>query len=400
MKVSRRSLLSAGALLSATPLTALAANVTSDQTTRLQAAIDLAATGSGVLSLPAGRYQVSGLQINAPLQIVGVPGQTILIAEDRATILTIEDTRQVDISGLTFEGGDNGLVLSKSGGRIFNNEFRLQAKTALHARDSKGLEISRNHVHDIGNNGIQVWTSTRAEDGTQVTNNRVERVAATDGGSGQNGNGINVYRAGNVLVSNNRISDCAYSAIRNNSGSNCQILGNSISRTDEVAIYVEFSFEGAVVSNNMIAGVAFGISITNFNEGGRLAVCSGNVVRNITGGQTQGVTTGGGIYAEADTLISNNVVENARDFGIGMGWGPYCRNLSAQGNLIKDCATGIVVSVSGGAGQSHIAGNVISGARKASITGMDHLEPVTGDLGAAGAKIPDVVLLKDNVVRA
>ena len=298
MNFSRRSLLSAVTALTTAPVLA---STKPDRTQELQAAIDKAANRDGVLRLPAGKYQVSGLRITSPLQLEGVSGHTILVAAPGATTLTVQDTKRVDISGITFEGGDNGLMLVNSSGRICGNEFRAQEKTALHALNSKGLEISGNQVHDIGNNGIQVWTSDKAEDGTLVTNNRVDRIAAKDGGSGQNGNGINVYKAGNVVVSNNRVTDCAYSAIRNNSGSNCQITGNSISRTLEVAIYVEFAFEGAVVSNNMIDDVAFGISITNFNEGGRLAICSNNLVRNVHGGMAQGVTLGGGIYAEVYT---------------------------------------------------------------------------------------------------
>jgi uncharacterized secreted repeat protein (TIGR03808 family) len=399
MNFSRRSLLSAGTGLTLTPVAAIAGNGKSDQTAELQAAMDHAAARDGVLRLPAGKFLVSGLRLAASLQIEGVAGRTVLAAMPGSTILTVEEAAHVSIGGVTFEGGDNGLVLNNSGGRICGNEFRLQEKTALHAVDSKGLEISGNHVHDIGNNGIQVWTTEKTEDGTLVINNRVERIAANEGGSGQNGNGINIFKAGHVVVSNNRVTDCAYSAIRNNSGANCQILGNAISRCLEVAIYVEFAFEGAVVCNNMIDDVAFGISITNFNEGGRLAVCSSNILRNVHGGKTGGVTLGGGIAAEADALISNNVIEDAKDFGICMGWGPYARNLSAQGNLIRNCGTGIMASVTDGAGQSYVAHNIISGAKLAAIMGMDHLEAKTDDLGKTGATVPDIILLKDNIIR-
>jgi hypothetical protein len=319
MNFSRRSLLSAGAILAATPVAAEIMSNGVDQTLELQAAIDHAAGNGGILRLAAGKFHVSGLHAKSSLQIEGVAGHTRLVSTGKEAILTFEDAEHVNITGITFEGGANGLVLRNCGGRICGNEFFSQEKTALFALDSRGLEISGNHVHDIGNNGIQVWTSDKREDGTLVANNRVERIAANDGGSGQNGNGINIYRAAQVLVSNNRIADCFFSAIRNNSGSNCQIMGNNISRTGEVAIYVEFAFEGAVVSNNMIDDVGFGISITNFNDGGRLAVCSNNLVRNANGGNTEGVNTGGGIYAEADTLVSSNVVENARDVGIALG---------------------------------------------------------------------------------
>jgi hypothetical protein len=57
------------------------------------------------------------------------------------------------------------------------------------------------------------------------------------------------------------------------------------------------------------------------------------------------------------------------------------------------------VSVTKGAGQSYIANNVITGAGTAAILGMDHLIAMTDDLGKADAKIPDLIQLKDNIVR-
>ena len=99
--------------------------------------------------------------------------------------------------------------LLQSSGRIANCTFGNIATVALLSEDADGLEISSNHVHDCGDNGIQVWRSQKGEDGTIVSGNRIERIAARSGGSGQYGNGINVFRAGSVLVTQNRISDCA-----------------------------------------------------------------------------------------------------------------------------------------------------------------------------------------------
>jgi len=92
---------------------------------------------------------------------------------------------------------------------------------------------------------------------------------------------VNVFRAGSVLVSSNRIADCAFLAIRSNAGSNCQMVGNSCARLGEVGLYAEFAFEGAVIANNLVDKGATGISVTNFNEGGRLAVVQGNLIRNL-----------------------------------------------------------------------------------------------------------------------
>ena len=90
-----------------------------------------------------------------------------------------------------------------------------------------------------------------------------------------------MFRAGNVLVSGNRITDCAYSAIRGNAASNIQMIANSCARIGEVALYAEFGFEGALIANNLVDGAASGIAVTNFNEGGRLAVVQGNIIRNL-----------------------------------------------------------------------------------------------------------------------
>lgn len=413
MNFARRSLLAGLSLLAARPALAKA-----NQIIDLQAEIEKAIQGTGVVRLPAGSLAVSNLAITDPVRLEGIPGNTRLVASGEDSLLLIENATDVWLSGVIFEGGEvearniaglviencgftnskaNGLRLEGCSGRVSGNEFSGIAQTALFARDSKGLEISANHVRDIGNNGIQVWTSEQREDGTMICNNRVERISAKDGGTGENGNGINIYRAANVIVSGNRISDCAFSAIRNNSGSNCQITGNSISRTGEVAVYCEFAFEGAVLSNNLIEDVAFGISITNFNEGGRLAVVANNLVRKVKGGGILPQTSAVGIAAEADAQVIGNVIEDAAEAGINLGWGQYCRSLAASGNFIRNCGRGIAFSASEGAGPVMITGNRIAGCTTA-IQGMNFNEAVTGDLGLADAKVPAQIMISGNLV--
>ena len=77
-----------------------------------------------------------------------------------------------------------------------------------------------------------------------MIDNRIEDIAAKRGGSGQNGNAINVFRADNVTVRGNRIRNAAFTAVRGNAASNLQVTGNTISDVGEVAIYAEFGFEG------------------------------------------------------------------------------------------------------------------------------------------------------------
>ena len=434
MDVTRRSLLAAAAmpglagLVNAAEL-GVVAGADHDQSKVLQAAIAAAEAQGAELFLAAGRYRASGLRSTKPLRFSGVPGATQI--RGSGDVLAVKAAKHVTLSGLNFSATDgtaaaqgkalvsaskaenltirdcqiigesaaSGLVLKGCSGRITDNHVSYFGATGILALDSIGLEISGNTVSDIGNNGIQVWRSAVGEDGTIVTGNRVSRIGAKDGGSGQNGNGINVYRAGHVLISANRVTDCAYSAIRNNSGANCQIINNSISRTDEVAIYVEFAFEGALICGNLIEDVGFGISITNLDQGGRLAVCANNLVRRAKGGKTAGVTSGGGIYAEADTVVNGNVVEDARDVGIALGWGQYCRNLSATANLVRNCGKGITVSIAEGAEPVLIANNTIVGSKLAAVMAMRHLEEASGDLGVAGAEIPAQIMLTGNLIR-
>ncbi len=221
-----------------------------------------------------------------------------------------------------------------------------------------------------------------------VTENRIERIAARSGGTGQYGNGINAFRADNVIIANNSIADCAFSAIRANGSSNIQILGNGAVRSGETAIYAEFSFEGAVISANVIDGAANGISIVNFNEGGRLASCTGNIVRNLS---NKGPYTpdppgfGIGIAVEADCAVTGNVIENAPLFGMTIGWGEFMRNVIATGNVIRQADIGIGISVVQGTGSAIVTDNLIDGATKGAIVGFEWTKPVTGDLARESA---------------
>jgi uncharacterized secreted repeat protein (TIGR03808 family) len=439
MDRSRRYLLAAGPGLAAGLAFGAIANAKDlgvdpnserDQSKNLQAAIDKAITQGGSLFLPAGRYLASGLRLEQPLHLSGVPGATILVAAKPGPILELSNAPQVTLSGLGFDGagldgdgtarsallaaaGCQGLVISscsfstskasgvtllECAGRVIDSRFGDFGKAGLFALDSKGLEIAGNHFHDIGNNAVQVWTSDRREDGTLIIGNRIERVAANDGGDGQNGNGINIFRGGGVTVANNRITDCAFSAVRDNSGDNITIVNNNCARITETAIFVEFAFSGAVVTGNMLESVSAGISITNYNEGGRLAVCANNVVRDVKGGGPNPNGRAVGIGVEADTIVNGNVIENSAEIGLAIGWGHYLRNVNAGGNIIRNCPIGLAVSAVPGAQSALIANNLISGSTQGAILGMNHADPATGDLALRPDEAPSHLILRNNLI--
>jgi uncharacterized secreted repeat protein (TIGR03808 family) len=294
-------------------------------------------------------------------------------------------------------------VLEAIAGEVTGSTVVQAAEAGIFARDSRGLVIARNVIRDIGNNGIQVWRSQVGDDGTLVCDNRIEGVRSARGGSGQYGNGIGVFRAGNVVVKGNRIRDCAFSAVRGNAASNLQVIGNNCTQLGEVALYAEFGFEGAVIANNVVDGAAIGVSITNFNEGGRLAVVQGNVIRNLLPQRPPGTDpddgAGIGISIEADTAVNGNVIENAPSAGIAVGFGPYLRDVTVTGNVVRRARTGIIVSVVPGAGAAVIADNLIAETKLGAIVGMEWRKAVTGDLAVSGAARYAHLTISGNRVR-
>lgn len=383
-----------------------------DQTAVLQESIDTAASRGEILHFPAGLYVFKWLTLPENSNLTGVPGQTILRVTGRRFGLMARRVKNIHLSGLTIEGIDmkphgepliaasdvedfhvslcrirksvaNGMSLSNCSGRITDTEIVKAARTGLFCLDSKGLEITHNHVHDCANNGIQVWTSEPAEDGTIVSNNRIQDIRAIEGGSGQNGNGINIFRAGSVQVTGNRITDCEYSAVRGNAASNMQVLGNSCARLGEVAIYAEFGFEGALIANNLVDKAASGISITNYNEGGRMAVAQGNLIRNLF---LRNNKRGVGIAVEADAVVTGNMIEGAPGGGIMIGWGKYLRDVNATGNLVRDARIGIGISIDNEAGYAYVTNNMISGTKEGGIRAMDHEKLLGPDLARTSSE--------------
>ena len=79
-------------------------------------------------------------------------------------------------------------------------------------------------------------------------------------------------------------------------------------------------------------------------------------------------------------MVSGNVVENAPHTGIAAGWGQYMRDVAITANLVRDADFGVAVSVVPGAGTAVISDNLISGARRGAIVGMEWNKPVSGDL--------------------
>jgi uncharacterized secreted repeat protein (TIGR03808 family) len=312
----------------------------------------------------------------------------------------MEGVPQAEISNvLAMDAFAAAFHLEGSGGRIAQCRVS-RANVAIFARDSTGLAIVANEIDECANNGIQVWRSQKGFDGTQVLANRISRIRSDRGGSGEYGNGVNIFRAGGVVVADNVIRACTFSAVRNNAGDMVQIIANNCAELGEVGLFTEFGFEGCVIADNIVDGAANGIVSTNFNEAGRMSVISGNIVRKLfrrpdpLSGE---ILYGIGIVAEADAAVTGNVVEDAPFAGIAIGYGPYLRDVSATGNVLRDCGIGFVVSVAEGTGRALIANNLISGARDGAVVGYRWQERATGDLAAEGEPAHPRIMLAGNL---
>jgi len=400
-----------------------------EQTGKLQAAIDRCAERGVALALEPGTYRTSTLTLRDGSQLIGAPSATRLLLARPGRLIRTDSGRHVRLEGLIFDGGRqagarmqhsglvmltdvervavrdvaigrtfaHGLSLVRCGGDVRDTAVTDIGEAGIFALDGKALRIERNAVDGCANNGILVWQSAIRNDGAVVAGNRISRIRAAGGGTGQNGNGVNVFRAGTVTVRDNLITDCAYSAVRGNSASNIMIRGNQASRIGEVALYAEFSFQGAVIAANIVDTAATGVSVTNFSQGGRLAVIHGNLIRNLFRRETEPVDKrGNGIAVEADAAVSGNVVESAPTAGISIGWYRHMRDVAVTGNVIRDSRLGIGVTGDPAAGRALIANNVISGSRSGAIRRLDgdaavgpelHGQGVTGRLMITGNQV-------------
>ncbi|MDG3574926.1 TIGR03808 family TAT-translocated repetitive protein [Rhizobium sp. YJ-22] len=390
-----------------------------DQSRRFARMLKQAAGANRPLFLPPGNYRISNIDLPDNARIIGVPGASRIVYTGNGHLFAANGAAHVSLTGIVIDGanrwlgdyagalvhlrsvGDvviedceiagsrkNAVLLERCGGRIGRSRLTGAGDAAIHAIESSGLSITGNTVADCGNGGILVHRWTKGEDNTMVSGNRISHIAAKNGGTGQNGNGINIFRADGVMVCGNHVSDCAFSAIRSNAGSNVQIVQNQCLRSGETAIYSEFGFEGAIVSANMIDDAANGILIVNFNEGGRLASVAGNVIRNLktTGPYAHdGAGFGFGIAVEADTSVTGNVIENAPKWGMSLGWGPYLRNIVATGNIVRQAPVGIAVSVVEGAGTALISDNILQETPDGGVVGFRWNDRATDELALSGA---------------
>ena len=349
----------------------------------------------------------SGTGGGNPLVICGVPGATIIqLSGADANLLAINDVNNVVINDIAFDGGYQSItdpsnaasLVNVSGAAVRNlvlNRCSVYNSTkcgiSFHS-DASGVvsnstifgcdigifsidasvKVDSNVVAYCTNNGIAVWTSAQAGNFSTISNNTVRSIDAQAGGTGQNGNGISVYRAGGVKILNNTVSECHYSAIRLNGASDGQVIGNYCWGIRETAIYFEapgsdVNLTGGICSNNIINGAGTGIAVVNsglYDDGiSRKVTVSNNQISTVTANYlpVEGYNTlAAAIVVEGSCNVVGNNIENAENYGIILGTNEGTTDLLASGNYIHSCPLGIGYSVDPAAVRILIDGNLIS----------------------------------------
>jgi uncharacterized secreted repeat protein (TIGR03808 family) len=261
--------------------------------------------------------------------------------------------------------------LKDNAGIIIDNEIFACFNSGLNAGRSPGLLVKNNVIRSIEGNGIDVsnWdfvSRTGPDDtslfysqfsGIQIEDNLITDIDVIDPSStGQEGNGISCWLANNVVVSNNIVRYCKFSAARFNSCTAIQVTCNNCYALGETALYCEEP-DGSYVpashpvqsifANNGVNQCRNGITVTNFvhnNAGCRLSTVANNIVRNCHGPEGNGH----GISVNGDTTVTGNIVECCDAEGIALGVNDNTRDLIVTGNLVRNCLWGIAAATDGG----------------------------------------------------
>ncbi len=205
-------------------------NAERDQSAALQRAIDELAPAGQPIVIPAGMYRVAKLQLPSSAAVIGVPGLSILLAPKGTSVFECRDAADVSLRGVAFIG------------------------TGLVAKECRKLTIADCQVISSGGDGLVCSGS-----GLLVTGNRVSACARSA-----------IWVEGDGLVTNNLIGGGGQFGLRLGSAwrlGTMSVVNNYIDGP-EVGIGVSSSEIGyAFIAMNMIAGAKNGgIRALNGNE--------------------------------------------------------------------------------------------------------------------------------------
>lgn len=393
--------------------------------TNLQSVFDYARIQGRPLFFQPGLYDSGATTVltsnggGKPLQVRAVPGSVTFRFTGTGTFLTITGQTQVHFEGIIFYGDNRALadfvpgrpafiavsgtakdisfekcqvaytpgigIYVSSGADALIRDTNLSNHSIGIWSENARISVLDSSISVMSNNGIAIWQDTITGDSSTISGNIINGIETAAGGTGQNGNGVSVFRAVGVTIANNKIFNTKFSAVRCNGGGLFNISNNNIFGTREVAIFVEapgagIDLTGSIVSNNSMDTVGSGINVANsgqFSDGvSRSVIVEGNRISNALNnsipdaGYYPPTTGGSGISVEQDCVVSGNLIDGAALAGIQAGINTAARDLVVTGNLVRNTSIGIGVSNDAvtGAGRSIVvSGNIVRNASSGGI---------------------------------
>lgn len=390
-----------------------------------------AARRGAAVSLPAGEITLMGLDLPDGAILTGVPGRTVLKLSGVGPLLSANMARRIRLENIVFDGGAGftpkekglldfsdvvdlsihgcairhssarGLNLTRCGGVVAQNDISDVVDVGLHSLDGLGVDMDNNHVRRCGDNGVLIYaTAPGRYDGSRVRNNLIEDVDNRSGGNGPYGNGVFIWGAGVVRVEKNRIQRCVYTAVRNNSAHNVEVIGNDCRTFGEKAMYAEFGAKNSTFRDNHIEDAGAGIAVANADRGTDGAIVSGNTIVNMRKGvkdpefgpEMLWLT---GILAEKNVDVTGNKIVGPGWIGVALGG--WRENLRAEANEISGVDYGVVLATGEGAGDALVVRNRIS-AKKGAVIASAGMNFLPGDLTKSGAKTYPRLIVRDNAL--
>jgi hypothetical protein len=317
-------------------------NVPADVPT-IQQAIDAAKSGD-IINVAAGTY-TGALTINNKAVTIQGAGKTVttLSGASGADILTIDGGKVVVVSGVTLQGGQNG-ILARRGAVVEVTDVVVQDLTA------KGIIIDENStarltnvtVQRCANRGIQAFrNSSISFYGTVTSNNNLAADGTGDGigildSSSAYFSAATVTANGNgcrgITINNSSALKSDGSSITVKNGGNCNNTGDGCGIHASKGSSIALQNGSSLLSdNNGFDGVRLGYNASFDLSGGSMTVS--NNKRN-------GLNIWGGVNAELNGTV---VVDNNGGQGVSLKDGSSFDIYGGTANISNNVDAGIYI---------------------------------------------------------
>ncbi len=423
----------------------------------LQQAIDLAQKARKPLNILPGTYLASELNISAPIEIFGAPGEvTIAPSGTDCVNVWIDSVDNVSIRGIGFSGKKHAfaepagkiLPLPAMGeyGRIPNfngiiaatrvNGLRIEDCTingssacgiaiwncraaqirgnrladnmvAIYSTNGAENLIADNVIERSGDGGIILWQTPPNIDGTIIRGNHVSTTTAQTtstptavGGSGYFGNAIYAWQAHDLIISENVCARSTFSGIRLLDCFDCNVSNNQILQSGETALMVEAPYgakPGPVTETPFATNGPANPHFEGVAIAGNVVVGAGNGINvtNVWTGGRRAAITGNTVKTTKIYTITTSDPQNPSYLTGGTGIEAE-GDVVVSGNIVEDCeGPGILLYDVGVQGSTfQTTASAVGNTVKNAPLGIGFHQQWPGE-----ARYPNFLLIEGNVLQ-